>query len=205
MDALTFISNLIRDLAWPVTTLIALIFVIKHAPSLAGFVKAVRFKDFELTLREEFTEARAEAEQVKLEAGGVAAQPETRERAMPDKIKQLVEIDPAIAIIEVWRTLEAEIVSLIQHNAMMRFTTPEKFIQHLVKIGKLTASDWKLYQRLRQIRNTSVHAPHMSPTLAEVVEFSDFVEVLGRRLKEIKSEPGYITVPMPDDRHSATP
>lgn len=193
MDWLTFISNLIRDLAWPAATLAAAVLIVRNATGLASFVKAIRFKDFELTIRENFIEARAEADQVRIETGALTDQ----NTNVADKVLRLAKIDPSVALIEIWKKLERAVVSLIQHNGMMRFTSPEKFVRHLVKIGKLTQSDIALYDRLRQIRNASVHASStFSPTLAEVLEFNDFVEVLVRKFEEIKREPGYITVPV---------
>jgi hypothetical protein len=193
LDGLTFISNLIRDLAWPAAMLAALVLTVRNAPGLAGFVKAIRFKDFELTIRENFIEARAEADKVRMET----SEPPDENAYVADKVLRLAKIDPSVAIVEIWKKLERATVSLIQHNGMMRFTSPAKFVRHLAKIGKLTPSDVSLYDRLRHIRNASVHASStFSPTLAEVLEFSDFVEVLIRKFEEIKREPGYITVPL---------
>lgn len=192
MDVLTFISNLVRDLAWPIATLVVLIIALRHLPSLRRFVKAIRYKDVEVTLREEFDGAREVAETVKALIG-----PETKpEETQTDKIAQLAQIDPAIALIEIWRKLEAEVVSLIQHNGLMRYTRPVKFVEQLGKLGKLSEEEITLFRRLRVIRNASVHAQDTNAvTLAEVIEFRDFVNVLIRKFEQIKNEPGFIDIP----------
>lgn len=192
MDSLTFISNLARDLAWPITTLVVLIIALRQLPNLRRFVKAIRYKDMEVTLREEFDGAREVAETVKALTG-----PETKpEETQTDRIVQLAQIDPAIALIEIWRKLETEVVSLIQHNGLMRYTSPVKLVEQLGKIGKLSEEEVTLFRRLREIRNVSVHAQDTNAvTLAEVIEFRDFVNVLIRKFDQIKNEPGYIDIP----------
>lgn len=193
MDKLTFIASLVGHLAWPVTTLILATVVIARLPKLVKFIKAVRYKDVEVTIREDFIQARTEAERLTVERKQIAVSGPAEE-----KVLRLAEIDTSIAILEVWRRLEQEIVKLIQHNGHMRFTTPVIFMEHLAKLGKLTKGDILLFRKLRDIRNASVHAPEKhSVTKAEVLEFSDFVELLIGKLDEIKQEPGYIDVPRP--------
>mgnify|MGYP003648576918 CR=1 FL=1 len=172
--------------------LISFLIVIYHAPTLARFVKAIRYKDFEVTMREDFNEARLDAEQVKLEIGDA----EPINLNPNDKIIQLAKIDRGIAIVEIWKNLEVEITRLIQHNGLMRYTNPFKFVEHLAEVGKITSRDLSLFRNLRKIRNESVHSHNSSElTMAEVLEFRDFVEVLAKRFESIKSEPGYIEVP----------
>jgi hypothetical protein len=192
LDWLTFISSIVRNLAWPVVVLSVLGAFLIKGRHFVGLVKSIKFKDFELTIRNEFVEARAGAEQIKLQ---LDAQPEL-ELLPQDKILKLAEIDSALAIVDIWKKLEAEVIGLIQHNGQMRYTTSEKFILALVDLGKLTMSEANLYRNLRQIRNASVHSHSASKlTLAEVIEFRDFSNMLANKLKLIKSEPGYIDLP----------
>lgn len=192
MDELTFVSNLIRDLVWPVAMLVAFLIAIYHAPKLARFVKAVRYKGFEVTMREELIEARADVDQLKLEVGDAGANTLNPK----DKIIQLANIDRGIAIVEVWRKLEDEVIRLIQHSGLMRFTRPVPFVEHLASLGKISERELNLFHKLRKIRNDSVHMHDTTAlTMAEVIEFRDFVEVLARRFEQIKSEPDYIDLP----------
>jgi hypothetical protein len=192
LDWLTFISNLIRDVAWPLVTLLALLVLLRRGPSIVRFVKAIKYKDFEVTMREDFIEARAEVERVKVEIAPnlmVSINPK-------DKVLQLAEIDPALAVIEIWKKLEAALIKLIQHHGLMRFTTPDRMVVHLGKLGKLSKSEVNLFRKLREIRNESVHAHDKSRlTLAEVIEFKDFVDVLIQKFEKMMSEAGYIDIP----------
>lgn len=197
MDWLTFISNAIRDLAWPIIALAVLGAFLFQGRAFVRLVKTFRYKDFELTTREEFFEARADAEQVKLTLDD---QPSSSLNPK-DRILQLAEIDPGLAIIDIWKTLDAELLKLIQHNGLVRFTTPDKFVAELGKLGKLSSREESLYRKLRQIRNASVHAHgSFTLTLAEVIEFRDFVDVLVKRFEQMKNEPGYIDIPPPESQ-----
>jgi hypothetical protein len=195
VDRLTFIATLVGYVAWPVTTLLLASLILPRLPKLAKFVKAVRYRDFEVTIREDFTQARSEAERLAIERNPISIE-ETSEA----KVLRLAEVDPSIAIIEVWRRLEREIVKLIQHNGLIRFTAPMKFMEHLARLGKLTQGDMLLFRKLRDIRNASVHAPEgHSLSKGEVLEFSNFVDLLSAKLHEIKQNSGYIDLPGPQN------
>ena len=160
-------------------------------PKLVRFVKAVRYKDLEVTIREDFTQARSAAEQIVAERKQLIGPEPDHE-----KVLRLADIDASIAVIEVWRRLEKEIVKLMQHNGLMRYTTPAKFMDHLAQLGKISPGDIALFRKLRDIRNLSVHAlDGRSLTKGEVIEFSNFVDLLVARLEEIRHEPGYIDIP----------
>lgn len=194
MDRLTFVASIVGHLAWPLTTLIIAAVVYFRLPKLVRFVKAIRYKDVEVTIREEFAQARSEAERL-----AIQQEPKPPSEAAEEKALKLAEIDPSIAIIDIWRRLESEIVRLIQHNGLTRFTSPDRFMEYLVSLGKLSQGDILLYRRLRQIRNTSVHAHnHASLSKAEVLEFSNFVELLIGKLNEIAQSPGYLPAPTPE-------
>jgi hypothetical protein len=152
----------------------------------------------EIAFKEDFAVARDAAMLAKGEAGPAG----DAEEIGAEKIIQLAKIDPAVAIIEIWRQLETEIYSLIAHNGMMRFTTPTRFVQHLAKLGKISEVDYDLFKRLQNIRNSAVHSGPAKVTLAEVVEFKEFIGVLTKKFDQIKSEPGDINVPDLDDPKS---
>ena len=147
-----FVTTMVEHLAWPVTVLIVLAVVLRNGRKIAGFVKSVRYGEFEVELHEHVAEARDAAEQIR-----VQRQSETAERTQPEAFRRLAEIDPSVAVISEWRRLEHAIVKLIQHNGLMRFTTPPKFVEYLGSIGKLLDSEVELYGRLRSIRNSAVH------------------------------------------------
>lgn len=195
MDHATFIATLVGHLAWPLTVLVVIAVIVWRGHELAKIVRSVRYGDFEVTLQKDVAEARDAAERIRVQRR--IEEPET---ARTDKTRRLAEIDPSVAVIDEWRRLEHAIIRLIQHNGMMRFTTPPKFIDYLGSIGKLLSSEVALYNRLRSIRNSAVHLYFdQSLSTGEALEFGELVELLIGRIEEIRAEPGYITIPTPGD------
>jgi hypothetical protein len=166
--------------------------LIWRAPTLARFVKSIRYKDVEVLIRENLESARDEAEKVR----GTENHPPAP-LYQDDKVLQLARIDPALAVVDIWKQLESRIILLIQHNGLMRFTSPSEFIFELGKQKKLSATELKIFKKLREVRNASVHS-QLSPslTLAEVVEFRDLAELLGRKIDELREQPGNIDLPL---------
>ena len=191
MDTLTFISAILDAVIWPLLIFVLALVALNKAPMLASLIKNIRYKEVEIT----FQDARKKLERTSL---GL------RLAEMPpldpnDKIFKLAAIDTGAAIMEIWKSLEAVLVTLIQHNGMMRFTNPTKFVDVLCTEGKISEEERALFHSLRHLRNKSVHAfPGNSPTIAEVLEFQDFVSAFSDRLEQIKQEPGYITIPTKD-------
>ncbi|MBN9556323.1 MAG: DUF2292 domain-containing protein [Alphaproteobacteria bacterium] len=188
MGVLQFLAAVVQALAWPALALFFFLFVAKRSSHLIRFVKSIRYGDIEITLQD----ARKEVELLKLERGVTLVS----ELETDDKILRLAEIDPSVAIVEVWKKLEAKVIQLIQYNGLIRFTRPDLFVQRLYKLGKISTNELELFQRLHNIRNESVHArPSSAPTIAQVIEYRDFVEAFIARLEQIRNEPGHIDLP----------
>ena len=188
-----FTLSIVEHWAWPITVLIILAVVLRKGKEIAKFVKSVRYGDLEVELKQEVAAAGTTAEEVRIQRG------ETPSDNTNDKTaRRLAEIDPSVAVISEWRRLEHAVIGLIQHNGMMRFTTPRKFIEYLGSIGKLLDAEVVLYKRLNAIRNAAVHL-YFDETVSkgQAAEYSDSVGLLIDRIDAIRAEPGYITVPIP--------
>lgn len=200
MDALTFIAHLIEHLATPAAIIIGLTILLKHIPDIRGIVRSVRYKDFEVNLRHEFGEAEqaaAKIESKNLHQGSDSPGP-NHQIDLDEKVMQLAQIDGSVAILSIWRNLERSILALIQHNGLVRFTSPNEFVDWLTSEGKLSKEEFELFTRLRHIRNAAVHGhyEHLDISLAQVVEFNHFANVLAARLEQIRSEPDYLRFPI---------
>jgi len=190
MDVLTFIATIVGHLAWPTVLVVGVVFVSRRAGQLSRFIKKVRYGDFEIEIREQLDAARGTVEQIEAISAPTALAPIQPD----DRLLELARIDPGIAMVDVWRSLEDEIIKLMQHNGLMRFTNPVRFVRKLAALGKISPEQLKLFERLRSIRNSAVHSSWNAPEIAlgEVLEFRELVGVLTRRFQEIALEPNYI-------------
>ncbi|HEY9079789.1 hypothetical protein [Magnetovibrio sp.] len=192
MDTLTFISTIVSAVVWPLLILVLALVALHKAPILASLIKTIRYKEVEVT----FQEAREILERTSLGLHLAEIPPLNPN----DKILKLAAVDTGAAIMEIWKSLEAVLYRLIQNNGMMRFTNPTKFVDVLCSEGKISDGERELFHSLRRLRNQSVHALYeRSPTIAEVVEFQDFVTAFSERLEQIREEPEYINVPIKDE------
>jgi hypothetical protein len=203
MDVLTFISSIIRDLSTPISALIALCILLGKAPALSKLFKSIKFKDIELNLREELEKAKNEALSIQSEetpeSGTLQTEPVSE---FDKKIIQLANIDPKAAIFELWKQLESSVIKLIQHNGLIRFTRPDKFIRWLGSQGKISDNEVDLFLRLKTIRNQVVHASmddNPKITMLDVLEFKDLASLFIKRLESIKNEDGYLNYPIPPE------
>src|SRR5271155_4394477 len=106
MNFLTFLSSIITALAWPATVVYGLFFLVRKLPVIVPFIEVIRIKDFEITMQK----AREEFEIIQERTGPI----EFQLIEPDDKILKLAEIDSSVAIIEIWKKLEADIIGLIQ-------------------------------------------------------------------------------------------
>jgi hypothetical protein len=195
LNLYAFVASLVSSLAWPVLVGIILLLLVRRSENLADliqtvrkYVKTVKVGSIELTLQD----ARQDAEAIAVERG----EPLATEVPANDKLMQLAQLDPALAVVDIWKELEAEIIKLIQHNGMMRFTSPVHFMKALADQKKITKSELMLYNHLRKIRNEAVHSRDpMALTLAEVLEYRSLVSALIERFEKIRASPEYINLP----------
>jgi hypothetical protein len=202
MDTLTFIANLVKALALPVASIVALLIVLRHLPLMMKFIKSVKYKDLEINLRDEFLDAQRTATEILIarKPADTVGTHDEQLGLVSDKIRRLAEIDPGVAIAEIWKKVEAKTIQLIQHNGLMRFTRPEKFVEWLADNNRISRNEEALFSKLRRIRNSAVHDIATSSTisLAEVVDFDQFSDLFIERLEALRHEPGYLNYPIPE-------
>jgi uncharacterized protein YkvS len=190
----------VGHLAWPVFAVGVLAFIYRKASSITRLVQSIKYRDVEIVIREEFAEAREETEAIRANSTSQAAITAQGTPEPDDKILRLARIDPAVAIMETFRSLEAEITRIIQHHGYMRWVAPKSFMDHLAKSNLISQKEHDLFMRLRNIRNEAIHA-QASVTLAEVIEYKDFVTSFVERLKSIPNP--LANFPLPKPRNDA--
>lgn len=196
MDWLTFSSNVVDSLAWPIVSLILIYVLINKGSEISKIFKSIKYKDLEVSFRDELSKAKEISDNIKM-SGRLLIRPEGK-AVDTEEILKLADLDRSLAVFKIWQSLEAKVTQLIQHNGLVRFTNPTKFIDRLLQLGKIDNADVKLFNQLRTIRNEVVH---LSPygheakmTLAEVMEFKEFVDTFIARLETIRQEDDFVSV-----------
>lgn len=186
MDWLTFIAELIKTLAWPLTVLAILILLRKPLVGLIPLLQRIKYKDFELEFGRQVREVRAEANE--------ELPPPQKPKAMipqaPDPILELARVSPRAAVTEAWRQVEAAALDAAQRNNVplkyREAVSPVRVIRALEKAEVVDPAPMAIFHDLRALRNQAAHAPEFALSTEAVIEYVD----LARRLIEYLSSVG---------------
>jgi hypothetical protein len=179
MDALTFIVELIRALAWPAATLVILVVFRAELRALARRVKKGKVGPAEFEFEEIVAALRERA-----------GPPETPTiQTDPGVLNQAAE-DPRAVILNAWLQVQAVVESIVAKHA-----TPEDrrdarsvSLRVLHRLLRDKSEYIDMYNDLRTLRNRAVHDVDFSPRPSSVVEFVGLANELLAVLKPYASE-----------------
>jgi len=186
LDWLTFIDELIKTLAWPLTVLAILILLRKPLAGLIPLLQRIKYKDFELEFGRQVREVRAEANE--------ELPPPQKPKALipqaPDPILELARVSPRAAVTEAWRQVEAAALDAAQRNNVplqyREAVSPVRVIRALEKAEVVDPAPMAIFHDLRALRNQAAHAPEFALSTEAVIEYVE----LARRLIEYLSSVG---------------
>jgi len=144
---------LIDILVWPVTIFLLILLARRPIQRLIPFIQRIRYKDFELEFSKKLAEVAADVgESSLLESEG------SEER---DKIYALVDVSPASAVIEAWKSLEQAAQEKVRQLAPKDETFQDPLrrpLDYLDHKGVLVPSAASATRDLRMLRNQAAHA-----------------------------------------------
>lgn len=154
MDTLTFISEMVKSLVWPVTVLALVVILKKPIVELVPLLKHLKYKELELEFSEQVMELKAEAESHKKERA-------ESEAGSSNPYEDMVSFSTRAAIIESWLAVE----SAAEATAMSFWNQdPSKIISNLNQLGEylhkcnvLDKNQLNTFHKLRQLRNKVAH------------------------------------------------
>ena len=188
MDWLTFISNSISALAWPVVALILMFFLRKNLVNLADRLQELTLPGgTKAIFRKELDEARRSAET--LSVAGDAAQ--SRLQTPPnDKILELAKTFPEAAILEAYKDVERVIFQLETDDEKRGGQNPTEIVMTLFSMGFISDEVVNLFKRVRSVRNAAVHVTGKTITPGEALEYRalclDLIQSLGEGFSKLE-------------------
>jgi hypothetical protein len=111
MDWLTFVSELVKSIAWPITIILCIVFLRKPLGALVPFLRTIKYSDVELQFGREVAKSETVAEKLPPSSANKPLQ-QTR-----DSLVQLAAVRPRTAIRESWKAVE---------NAVLECATRER-------------------------------------------------------------------------------
>ena len=180
MDSLTFTSNLIDSLAWPVSIAFIVWLLRSRIGETLGKITKVKHKDTEIA----FSESVADAQRVatkEIEEGNDDSGQVTD--------SELSEYSPRGAVIEAWLRVESAIKDYARrHDQPIHQKSPLKILQELNFVGidhgaRLSKGLMQMLGKLRTGRNAAVH---LSDSKIDPEDSKEYVKLAERVIQRIE-------------------
>jgi len=183
MDWLTFASNIISALAWPVAAIVLVILLRRQILSLLPFVKRLKAGPIEAEFEREVKELKASvAEAVPAAALLPSPEPDTK-----DALLRLAETHPRAAILEAWLGVEGAALAALERKGMStessKGRSPILLATLLAKSELLAQGQLNIFQELRSLRNQAVHVGAFEPTVEAARSYVESAAYIQRWLE----------------------
>lgn len=186
MNALTFIAEMTKALAWPLGLVVLGLIFKSH---LRGLLEGVRLRrvqkgewlaDFETVAREVRAELPGQDQ--------VLGQAKGSEISLIEENERLLEIAPTTAVSQAWNQLEDRLTSVASSAGIAQKRLPE-LLRTLVEKGVIKPSVSDSILGLRNMRNLAVHAPPDRLSTTQAREFLTMAEAITWTLQQSLKEP----------------
>lgn len=170
MDALTFIVEMTKALAWPASVIFIIMLLRKPIIELLPFLEELKYKDFALKFHKEVSEAK---EKISFESSQIKESPKFKEEQ--DSLLKIVSVSPRAAVMESWTSLQNTLLKISLDAGQI--DTIENYREHSrvghAMLGKnaFTKSDFKIYHNLRELRNKATHMPDFVISTQDAKDF----------------------------------
>ncbi|WP_110669733.1 hypothetical protein [Salinicola halophilus] len=180
MDWLTFISSLVRSLAWPVFALILALLFKDQILQFASFIKKLRAGPIEAEFEHDLERLRS-LSPARNEFAGVRAGEVVETRLLTE----LAERHPRTAILEAWTRLEraarAALPRQDSENGVPGEVSAARLPEPLIRAGRIDQPQVTLYHELRRLHREV--ARHLEPTQEAARTYVELAGALQARLE----------------------
>ena len=183
MDLLTFLSELIKSLAWPVTAIVLVILLRKSIIELIPLLKRLKYKELELEFSQEVTELKAEAEAIAKEKG----EPSPSESS--DQLLDLVSFSARAAIMEAWIEVESAAVTTASSfwgvSSSGAFRNMPKLGEYLLQCNVIDQKQLSVFNKLRQLRNKAAHTQDLDLNENDARSYVQLASDLAKHIRKV--------------------
>ena len=190
MDAKTFLATMTGHLAWPVATLLiaaALMWLLrKHVSKLVERLEELALPGgVKITLRKELDKGREQSETVIIDnIPGIQAQGSNP----PEQIVSLAQTFPEAAILESYKRIESELVSIRNRLGIEKRSNLPTVMNELIKRELLDYGAVEFFNTLRRARNSAAHAGAEKVTPSQAMDYAQQVEAMLAVLKPVSEQ-----------------
>lgn len=166
--------KIIELLVWPTTIVIVVMLMRSPLSKLIPTLKKLKYKDLEMEFEREANKILSEAERDLPEIPEIPEMPKLQDdtRALYSKRR----IEPAIVILESWRSLESEMREIANHQNIQAGRSIRSLISELESNGLISKEAAKVSLDLAALRNKVAHASEETITYEVSAAFCSSVE-----------------------------
>tara|TARA_R110002073_G_scaffold264557_1_gene427609 strand:+ start:1330 stop:1890 length:561 start_codon:yes stop_codon:yes gene_type:complete len=171
MDYLQFFASIIESIVWPITVVVGILLLRRNIETIVPYIQRIKVKDFELDLKEAKQELPLE----------VTFEPApdllSKTKDQFSDLYQLAELSPRAAILESWLQVESALSKLalakLDDQGAMLAIPPLRLNEYLKRKSVISNEQYRFVNRLRELRNKSVHLLDMNISLDEASDYID--------------------------------
>ncbi|MDO8432079.1 MAG: DUF4145 domain-containing protein [Candidatus Binatus sp.] len=182
MNWLSFISSLIKTLAWPSLLLFLVLYFKEPLAELLRNILEIRYKEFRIAFGKKVQEISAEAAPVL----GPTIDEAHLSNLLPAKqlFQKIAKLDPSAAVLVAWRHLEQASRRAAQRHGIKPSWQTLKVLASLHSDGRIDPHTYQIFREMRELRNQAAHEDAADITESEAVEFADLAIRLAAKLEE---------------------
>lgn len=185
MDVLTFLSELVKSLAWPVAAIVLVILLRKPIVELIPLLKRLKYKELELEFSLEVKELKAEVDAITKEKGEVPPSDSTDSEQLLD----LVSFSTRAAIMEAWLEVESAAVTTASSfwgtPSSSAFKNMPKLGEYLLQCKAIDQKQLVVFNKLRQLRNKAAHAQDLDLSENDARSYVQLASDLARHIRKV--------------------
>ena len=192
MDIVTFLSQLINSLSWPIVTIILVIYLRKPLSKLLLLIVRIKFKDLDIWFRDEIASIKSETPINELPEIPID---ENR------KIKELAQRQPVQAVLNAWQNLEKIIYDKLKElfpkeSLQYQRLTPDRAYTELFLTGAMPPATKETIERLNFLRNQLVHHPKYTISSNDAMEYISLTKRIQNKIENLTELPTVKLTPL---------
>ncbi|MCE9955408.1 hypothetical protein [Aeromonas rivipollensis] len=184
MDVLTFISEAIKAVVWPATTISFIVLLRKPIVELIPLLRKLKYKELELEFSQEVSELQAQVDEIAKEKGEEAPSI----AATSSNLLNLVTFSTRAAVMEAW--LEVESASVAVASSFWGSPPNEAFHniprlgEYLLQCKVIDERQLSVFNKLRQLRNKAAHAQELDLSEKDARSYVQLASDLAKHIRE---------------------
>jgi hypothetical protein len=181
VDTLSFFSELVSSLAWPIAAVVIAFLFKGEITKLLGRITHVKYGDSEIEFREGVKKTSQQAKETLPEDS-------SENEARSNRLYELAKVSPRGAIIDAWLGVEEKLREYATRSAIEQHSSTIDLIRavdwHSMELGTIGKGVIRMLYKLQSLRDEAVHLTDSSIDTSTAIDYVNLAERVQNRLEE---------------------